>query len=311
MPDLTAIAAQWGTVDHAPKLIAERENVVYEATIDGQRLALRLHRAGYQSRAAIESELTWTARLAEVGFPCARPTPMPTGALLLPLDDGRHASAVSWIDGREIGDSLDDPNLPDTALSALFHAIGALLAALHSATDAVETSDLTRPAWDAEALLGPDPLWGRFWENPSLTADEADLLKRTKSAAYETLLAMESPDAGLIHADALQENILETPAGLALIDFDDAGFGYRAYDLGVAMVQHYDDPQRAMMEEALLAGYATLRPAPDRATLHLFTLCRALASCGWIISRYTDPAYTRAQADRALVCAREWWAAQG
>ena len=68
-----ALAALWGAGD--PVLIAQRENAVYRVTRSGACFALRLHRPGYQSHAAILSELLWTDRLAEAGFPCPRPIP--------------------------------------------------------------------------------------------------------------------------------------------------------------------------------------------------------------------------------------------
>lgn len=307
MSDVIEIARLWGDVAAAPELIAARENTVYSATIEGERRALRVHRAGYQSRMAIESELRWMARLADVGFPCPRPVPSSDGTLLRAIHGGSYVSVVSWLDGPAIGSSSVPLPGSEGEITALYSQVGALIAAFHDATDAVETDDIQRPAWDADALLGEEPLWGRFWENPTLTQAEQELLLRAKSRAYDTLIAMEDADAGLIHADCLQENIMATPAGLALIDFDDAGFGYRHYDLGSAMVQHYEHPKREVIETALLAGYGTLRSAPSHGQLRFFTMLRAMASCGWVITRGAgDPDYQRAQADRAILCAKGW-----
>ncbi len=307
MSSLIEIAAHWGEVTEAPLLVAARENRVYECKIGSQRAALRVHRAGYQSRIAIESELRWTARLADFGFPCARPLVSDDGGYLRSLPGGQYASAVAWLDGHAIGAGDVPLEGSDAEITLLYTAVGALLASLHTATDMVETNDVLRPAWDADALLGDAPLWGRFWENPSLTQSETDLLLRTKAKAYDHLVTMDRVDAGLIHADCLQENILTTPAGLALIDFDDAGFGYRAYDLGTAIIQHWEHPKRALIETALLNGYGTLRSAPDAEQLRFFTLLRALASCGWVISRGAgDDMYLRAMADRAVALALEW-----
>ncbi len=100
-------------------------------------------------------------------------------------------------------------------------------------------------------------------------------------------------DFGLIHADVLRENVVETPDGLALIDFDDGGFGFRLYDLGTALVQNLEEPNLAPIAGALVAGYRRARPAPDldANTLTLFVLLRCFASAGWIVSRAprTDP----------------------
>ncbi|MEM1233500.1 MAG: phosphotransferase [Pseudomonadota bacterium] len=307
MHDLTEVARLWGTVDAPPELMAARENRVYSCVIDGQKLALRIHRAGYQSRMAIESELRWTARLADVGFPCPRPVASGDGTLLRAIHGGTYASAVTWFDGTAIGDTARQASGTPSDLEALYSSVGSLIAALHDATDAVVTDDVLRPAWDADALLGEEPLWGRFWENPTLTEPETELLLRVKARAYDALVEREDADAGLIHADCLQENILATSSGLALIDFDDAGFGYRNYDLGTAMIQHFDHPHRHVIEDAMLAGYGTLRTAPSHEDLRFFMMLRALASCGWVITRGAgDAAYQRAQAERALHCARSW-----
>lgn len=307
MSSLIDIARLWGAVDSPPELVAARENSVYACVIDGQKLALRVHRAGYQSRMAIESELRWTARLANVGFPCPRPVASVDGTLLRAVHGGTYASAVTWFDGAAIGETSRAIEGAEAEIAALYASVGALIAAFHDATDAVETADILRPAWDADALLGEEPLWGRFWENPTLSEAESELLLRVKSRAYEALVEREDADAGLIHADCLQENILATPSGLALIDFDDAGFGYRNYDLGTAMIQHFQHPKRAVIETALLAGYNTMRTAPSLADLRFFMMLRALASCGWVITRGAgDHEYQRLQADRALHCAREW-----
>ncbi|MCH2077441.1 MAG: phosphotransferase [Rhodobacteraceae bacterium] len=307
MSDVIEIARLWGEVETAPELIAARENAVYSATIKGERRALRVHRAGYQSRMAIESELRWMSRLADVGFPCPRPVESSDGTLLRAIHGGSYASVVSWLEGPAIGSSTVPLPGDDAQITALYSQVGALIAAFHDATDAVVTDDVLRPAWDADTLLGEEPLWGRFWENPTLTQAEGELLLRAKSRAYDMLVATEDADAGLIHADCLQENILATPAGLALIDFDDAGFGYRLYDLGSAMVQHYAHPKREVIEAALIAGYGTLRVAPSLDELRFYTMLRAMASCGWVITRGAgDPDYQRSQADRAIHCAEGW-----
>ncbi|MEL6550845.1 MAG: phosphotransferase [Pseudomonadota bacterium] len=307
MSDLAEIAGLWGDLEDPPALVAARENRVYSCTIDGQKIALRVHRAGYQSRMAIESELRWMSRLADLGFPCPRPVASGDQTFLRAVHGGQYASAVTWLEGRAIGAGGRELPGTDEELRALYAAVGALIAAFHDATDAVETDDIQRPAWDADALLGEEPLWGRFWENPTLDGSELEILLRVKAQAYDELVDMNAVDAGLIHADCLQENILATPAGLALIDFDDAGFGYRAYDLGTAMVQHLSHPKLPLLEDALLAGYGTLRIPPTLERLRFFTMLRALASCGWAISRAAgDEAEQRAQAERALEAVRHW-----
>ena len=92
-----------------------------------------------------------------------------------------------------------------------------------------------RPVWDAQGLLGETPLWGRFWENPQLTAAQAALLTQARDHALARLSALKGADYGLIHADLVQENVLIGPGGPHLIDFDDGGFGYRLFDMATVL----------------------------------------------------------------------------
>ena len=151
------------------RLIATRENAVYRADLaDGRRAALRLHRPGYQSAAAIEAELWWCGELARRGFPAPGPIPTLAGGLLAPAGD-RLASLVTWCPGAPVGAAATALAGSPADQAALFAAIGALIADLHTATDALTLPEgFTRPRWDADGVLGEAPLWGRFWDQSGL-----------------------------------------------------------------------------------------------------------------------------------------------
>ncbi len=291
-PDAPArtAARHWGRpVDL--RLVAKRENAVYSLTLDdGRRLALRLHRTGYSSADEIGWELWWTAELARRGFPVPPPVPAADGRLTVPLDDGRIASAIAWVAGRPLG--AGGQPLPGTLADQRrrFAELGGLLAQLHATSDALSLpAGFRRRSWDAAGLLGPAPHWGRFWEHPALDSEGRGLMQelRRRTAAALRAYAATGPDTGLIHADALRENVLVTDAGLVLIDFDDGGFGFRLYDLAVALSQNVESPHDAALRSALVDGYAACRPLrpEDRAALPLFRLLRALASLGWTMGR--------------------------
>ena len=297
-------AAAWGPLAEPPRLVAERENAVFAVTFaDGTRAALRLHREGYQNAAGIRAELAWAEALADRAFACPKPLRTQEGGLLTEADDARAASMVSWVDATHIaGTDLSGPRGRD-----IFRALGALLGKLHTLTDAGASCDRTlRPAWDLDGLTGPDPFWGRYWENPSLSDnDEAERLSRARDAARAWLLGLHAPDTGLIHADAIGENVLGDADGLWLIDFDDCGTGYRLYDLGVPLVQHWDSPNLNSLADALIAGYGETRGiTPTRDDILRFMTLRALASAGWIVPRAApDDPRQRQYAARALICA--------
>jgi Ser/Thr protein kinase RdoA (MazF antagonist) len=309
--EAAAAAAAWGGA-RGLRLVRARENAVYEAVLAGTRAALRLHRRGYQTEAAIRSELWWCVALAGAGIAVPRPLPCRDGALLHRLPSGRVASAVAWIDGEPLGEAgLPLPG-PAAQQAALYRALGGLLAALHDVTDALVLPEgFERPRWDSDGLVGEAPFWGRFWDHPLLLPDERTLLQAARAHLAGVLARLGGP-VGLIHADALRENVLVRDAAgpspsLTLIDFDDCGFGFRPYDLGVAMSQCLAEPARDAIAAALVEGYAARRPLDPavRAALPDFTLMRCCASVGWTMPRLApdDPVHRR-HIDRALRLAR-------
>lgn len=304
MTEVEAALAAWG--GRNARLIKDRENAVFAATLAGSaRAALRLHRPGYQSAEAIRSELIWTEGLADAGLPVPRPIRTRSGDLLHILPTGRAASMVTWLPGRPLGSFGTPLEGPPAAQADTFHHIGKLLARLHTATDALALpTGFTRPAWDAEGLLGEAPLWGRFWENPALARQESALLLEARTEARRRLDALTSADTGLIHADLMRENILTDGPTLRLIDFDDSGFGFRLYDLGTLMLQNLEEPAYPDLLAAAIEGYASLRPI-DAGNVPLFVVLRCLASCGWAVPRLPpgSPA-RRAYAERAVTWAR-------
>lgn len=291
-------AAHWnGTLT---RLLRNRENVVYEIAVPQGRAALRLHRAGYQSPAAVRSELWWCDALARAGMPVPAALPSRDGALLVTLSTGRHASVIAWIDGVALGEADVPFTRPLADTLALYHSLGQLLAQLHRTTDTLALpADFTRPRWDIDGLVGESPRWGRFWDHPAATPDQTATLHRARAFLRETLSGS-AQDFGLIHADAFRENVLVNDRSLSLIDFDDSGFGYRLYDLGTALIQNLYEPFYADIRDALMSGYGTT----DTALVEAFTLARTCASVGWTMPRLApdDPIH-RSHLARAVMCA--------
>jgi Ser/Thr protein kinase RdoA (MazF antagonist) len=289
-------AKAWG--GRVTRLLRDRENHVFQMVLpDGHRAALRLHRAGYQSPAAIQSELWWCAELARAGLPVPAALPTRDGQLLVPLEDGRMASAIAWIDGEALGEaSLPSPR-PLSGQLRLYHALGKLLMRVHRATDTLTLPEgFTRPSWNREGLVGDTPHWGRFWDHPAATPDQRAILLRARDALRERLAG----DEGLIHADVLRENVLVNGRSVALIDFDDSGFGFRLYDIGTALIQTLQHPDHDAFRDAVMDGYGT----GDREMVEAFTLARTLASVGWTMPRLApdDPIH-KSHLHRACLCA--------
>jgi Ser/Thr protein kinase RdoA (MazF antagonist) len=279
------------------RVLRNRENHVYEMAVPSGRAALRLHRAGYQSAAAIQSELWWCAELARAGLPVPAALVATDGEMLVALPDGRHASAVAWIEGEALGEADRPFTRPLADVLVIYEALGALLARLHRVTDGLALPDgFTRPRWDREGLVGDAPFWGRFWDHPAASPDQRRVLVRARDALRERLVG---PTA-LIHADLLRENVLVDGRAVSLIDFDDSGFGFRLYDLGTALLQTVYHPARSEIRDALMAGYGTR----DTEMVDGFTMARSLASVGWTMPRLApdDPIH-RSHLARAVMVA--------
>lgn len=299
-----AALTAWDLPECTPRLIKNRENAVFEIrAANGDRAALRLHRPGYQTDDAIRSELVWTQELDKAGMRLPRPIPSKSGDLIsLVPEANRMASIVSWVDGVPLGDNGISADWSLDTQAQLFHAVGAELAVLHRLSDDLTLpSNFERVNLDIGGLLGDDPNWDRFWDNPALSANDKALLLQTREALINLLKANPSETAnyGLIHADALSENVFTKDGSVTLIDFDDGVFGFRMYELGVTMSQVWDRPNAEELAAALIDGYGI---PPDQATLlPAFTVIRTLASCGWVISRYdADDPVLLGYANRAI-----------
>jgi Ser/Thr protein kinase RdoA (MazF antagonist) len=289
-------ARHWPQITGVPVLFMQRENVVYRVDTSNGPYALRLHRPGYHSTAALRSELDLMAMLAGQGLLVPRPMPSGTGALLVPVGE-RHASLLSWLPGQPMGRSGLPLALVGAARAGLFAAIGAQMARLHRLTDDwTPPAGFIRPRWDRDGLVGDAPFWGRFWDgSPDLIA--------VRDRARAVLDTAPQKDMGLIHADLVNENVLVDGARVHFIDFDDSGFGYRLFDLATTLYKAVDEPDFADLQAALLAGYASARALPDLTLLPLFIVLRSLTYLGWIAPRAHEPGMA-AKADRYRAIAK-------
>ncbi|SOC13841.1 phosphotransferase enzyme family protein [Rhodobacter maris] len=303
--DLATAAQRAWLCQGAPlQLVWRSENIVF-ATLHGSgaKLALRLHRPGYQSPAAIACELAFCARLADAGVSVVEPLPAASGAWIAQVG-GLTVSCLRWISGRPMGEA--GAPLAGSAVLGRAEELGTLLAHLHNAADAGACpAPFARAPWDAEALLGPAPRLGPFWENPTLAPEESLLLQQAREKA--ALLVPQATDYGPIHADVLRSNVMVENDRLRLLDFDDCGPGFRLYELGSVLIQSWGDPDLPEQARRLVRGYRAARALPDDqlALLPLFLALRGFASAGWVVSRAPqDRTRQRGYAERAVALAR-------
>ncbi len=103
---------------------------------------------------------------------------------------------------------------------------------------------------------------------------------------------------GLIHSDTHPGNMLIHNSEIAIIDFNDCGWGHYLFDLGVMLFdlsfmfkQRDYSPQKCTeYYKAVLEGYEQITrvPATDQTQIEAFIALRCLSSLEWIV-RSHDP----------------------
>jgi Ser/Thr protein kinase RdoA (MazF antagonist) len=295
------------------ELVALSENVTFKVTNrrDGEAYVLRLHRPGYHTLEALNSERVWTRALAAAGI--AVPIPLPTrgGAdyVSVPvqaLGQQRQAGMTRWIEGELLADVLergDDPELQ----TRYFEQLGAIEAAMHEqSSDWRPPPGFARHAVDRDGLMGDAPFWGPFWDHPVFTPGERALVIETRDRLRGAMdrLGRDPSTFGMIHADLHDGNLLVGGDRLTVIDFDDCAFGWHVYDMAVALFHQQRSPHFEVIQEAFVRGYRSRRELgyDTVALIPMFLLARGLAVTGWLHQRpEIDVARTiRVSADRLL-----------
>jgi len=284
----------WGLPAQEPELLKYRENAVFRARLgDGKHAALRLHRPGYHSEAALRSELQFMEILRRGGLAVPDPIATPGGDLLVELDGGQFADLIGWVHGGQIGESSKPLAWSRDEIVAIYHEVGAAMAQMHAIADGWRPpAGFVRPAWNAQGLLGDTPLWGSFWDCPGLAGEDRGFLGRLRPALRDRLSAAGGElDYGLIHADLVRENVLVQGGAVAMIDFDDCGHGWRLFDIATALLRNRREPHYGALRQALIEGYRTHRRLDDADLAHLplFLLLRSLTYIGWAGARSELP----------------------
>ena len=267
-------------------LINLSENATYRVDVEGvPAYALRVHRGGYHSRAAIQSELNWLMALREDGVV---QTPLPVRGRdgefiqLVASDraEARHVVLSQWEQGRE----------PDVAedLSKSFAALGEVTARMHAhAKQWQRPEGFTRHIWTWETALGDEaPHWGRWRDGLGMDKAKADLFHHAAQLVKARLAQFgdSADDFGLSHCDLRLANLLVDGDKVKVLDFDDCGFSWFMYDAATPVSFYEHLPQVPGLIENWLEGYARVRALKQREIdeIPTFLMLRRLLLVAWI-----------------------------
>ncbi|MFT4233800.1 MAG: phosphotransferase [Microbacterium sp.] len=278
--------------------IKQRENTVFRVECSDGRFALRIARPGYRTDAEIESEIEYVQALRAHGIDVPRYRRLSGGGPFAVREvDGQRFPVVvqDWLDdGTPLEDIARAADGTSDLTTADFAAIGALAAHMHEAAAVIgRPPAYDRPAWDAEGLVGAGALWGDPAGLAEHSEDDVRVL-REAARSLTRLLEDAGTDAevfGILHADFTPENVMRRADGsLTLIDFDDFGEGWHAFDLATTLFFFQFHPRYAEYRAALEQGYARARRAPERtlALLDPLLLARGMTYLGWAADRRGD-----------------------
>ena len=266
------------------RLINHSENLTFLIQAPaGERYTLRVHRPGYQSRASIESELSWLFALRhDTNLVVPQPVAGRNGEYLQTLETtaGQHMAVLfHFIPGGEPGIGAGG--------QTLFHTLGRQTATLHlHACDWPKPPGFDRQVWDGPAMLGSTGLWGDWRRAPGVEADNRPLLQELSTKLLQMLqtYGTAADRFGLIHADIRLGNLLVDNEQVAILDFDDCGFGWFAYDFAASISFHETDPAIPELRQAWLDGYRLIRlfPSADEAMLDTMVMLRRMVLLAWI-----------------------------
>lgn len=266
------------------RLINHSENQTFLVQGPAQRgFTLRVHRLGYQSRASIESELAWLMALRrDTALAIPEPVPGLDGCPLQRIDTPqgeRLAVLFRFIDGEE-------PR-PDSNLGDLFVTLGTYAATMHEhVTHWQRPPDFHRQVWQAATILDADGPWGDWRIAPGVNDVNRPILDRLDSALWRRLAdyGTAADRYGLIHADMRLGNLLVNDDKVTLIDFDDCGFCWFAYDFAAAISFHETNPAIPALRAAWLEGYQAVRQLSreDLTAIDSMIMLRRMALLAWI-----------------------------
>jgi Ser/Thr protein kinase RdoA (MazF antagonist) len=176
---------------------------------------------------------------------------------------------------------------PETALVSEFERLGEITARMHRhAMRWTPPAWFRRHDWTPDTILGEGALWGRWESGIGMDAAAVGIIGRAAATIGRRLgsLARDRARFGLIHADMRLANLLVERNRTKVIDFDDCGFGWYAYDLATALSFIQERPEVPALIGAWREGYERVpRLPPDiAAEIPSFIMLRRINEIAWL-----------------------------
>jgi Ser/Thr protein kinase RdoA (MazF antagonist) len=284
-------------------LLCVSENATYSVRdpSTGERTVLRLNRPGYHGKAALESEVAWITALRQAGVvqtPAVVPTPrgttVATLASLASDSSPGAAGSSSRSDRYAVMFTFVDGTAPEPGtLAAGMPVIGEIAARLHEHSRGwTAPAAFTRFSWDLSAALGDERRPARWGDWRSAAGPQLrEVLEAAEQQVRRCLgdYGIDHQRFGLIHADLRAANLLVPDTevtDITVIDFDDCGLSWYAYDLAASVSFLEHSSKLADLVAGWLEGYRRVGAfsGEDVAVLPSLVMLRRLQLLAWSAS---------------------------
>jgi Ser/Thr protein kinase RdoA (MazF antagonist) len=244
-------------------------NDTYLVETEKDRYILRVYRRGWRTKQEIDFELELLAFLHKQNMAIAYPIARKNGSFTTELgapEGNRYAAVFSYAPGRAVNEKLN---------TRQSRRLGEVLATLHQKMDDFQ-SNFSRPALSNEYLLdcSMEAIARLFGYRHSDINYLLHQIEKAKATLAELKLATKSPTYGVCVGDVHSGNAhftdLDEPT---LFDFDQCGYGWRAFDIGKFMHITHAWNIDSSVRQAFLDGYQAIRQlsAVELASIPVFT----------------------------------------
>lgn len=230
---------------------------------------LRVYRHGWRTLSAINCELELLNYLHNHNLPVAYPIAKTTGGFTeaIAFPEGlRYAAVFSYAPGQAVGKNIN---------SQQSQQLGEVVATIHQATDNF-TSCFSRPELNCEYLLdwAMDAISSLFQHRSNDIACLFNLSIQIKAQLNALALPQTSSIYGICIGDVHSENahFAERPT---LFDFDQCGYGWRAFDIAKFIHTTYRWRLDASIRESFVRGYQKIRQLSQAEINAIFVLTKA------------------------------------
>ncbi len=261
--DLDFLAQAYGWNINEVVTLHEGENQTYAATTLTGKYVVRRYRKNGTTPAEVNAELEWLAALNGT-VPVVPALKTRNGARYTVRGTELYAAFPYFA-----GDEPDPPTLGD------FRRLGQLLRQLHdAAAHVLETKPerwigRQRPTYDLQIVEGA---LESLLRTPLLDRTDKERCTALAEQLRELYNAC-NPQKSFVHADLHFGNVLVNGDVWTLLDFDECGFGFAAFDLGTVRFHTLAREQNEGWE-AFLVGYG--EPLPTAPELRLGTALKIL-----------------------------------